>query len=81
MVIVLLMYSIPFIAYFGVASFTKPHDCFECFNRIPTLKYSIYQYTSYERNLMREERVGQGAVKRFNDMIKQAKIDSDKDYT
>jgi hypothetical protein len=45
---------LPYFVYFAIVMFMKPHDCFDCFNRIPVLRYSIFQFTVYERNINRE---------------------------
>ncbi len=28
--------------------FKRPEDCFDCFNRVPSVKYSTVQYPQYE---------------------------------
>lgn len=45
---------LPYIVYFTIVTFMEPHDCFDCFNRIPVLRYSIFQFTIQERNSLRE---------------------------
>lgn len=61
---------IPCIFYYAFRSLRMSCDCFECFNRIPHLRYSIYQYTAYERNIQKEERYfGMGAVNAYNNLI------------
>ena len=59
--------TLPFAVYYTYYSLADTHDCFECFNRIPHLRYSIYQYTLQERNNNYELKVGKGAVKLFKD--------------
>lgn len=67
---------LPYIVYFAIVTFMEPHDCFDCFNRIPVLRYSIFQFTIYERNINREQKMGLGYVKMYKSMIKQAEESS-----
>ena len=53
-------------------TFTRPHDCFQCFNRLPNKRYSIHQYTAEERNSHYAFHFGQGAVERFDELIREA---------
>lgn len=66
----------PYIVYFAIVTFMEPHDCFDCFNRIPVLRYSIFQFTIYERNVNRELQFGLGYVKMYNSMIRRAEESS-----
>ena len=65
-------------------SLMTPHDCFACFNRLPNNRYSIFQYTTEERNRFREHQFGQGAVDRFEKMLRKeqskrwAKVEDDR---
>lgn len=61
--------AIPFALYFAWMSFFAPHDCFECFNRLSTKRYSIFQYMQQERALQRDRQYGQGAIDRFNELL------------
>ena len=61
----------PFILYFAILTFQEPHDCFECFNRLPYKRYSIFQYTKLERNHNLENRYGKGAITRFEELVRQ----------
>jgi hypothetical protein len=67
---------LPYIVYFAIVTFMEPHDCFDCFNRIPVLRYSIFQFTIYERNINRELQFGLGYVKMYNSMIRRAEEES-----
>ena len=67
---------LPYIVYFAIVTVMEPHDCFDCFNRIPVLRYSIFQFTIYERNFNRELQFGRGYVEMYNKMIKRAEESS-----
>ena len=66
------VYCVPFTVYLAFMTFTRPHDCFQCFNRLPNKRYSIHQYTAEERNSHYEHQFGQGAVERFDELIREA---------
>ena len=53
-------------------TYRKPHDCFECFNRLSGVRYSSFQYTKYESNKNLEQRYGQGAVRIYEQLYQQA---------
>ena len=53
----------PYIIFLTTNTYMRPHDCFDCYNRLPGVRYSIFQYTTYERNKNIELRYGMGAVK------------------
>ena len=63
--------------YFSIISYWEPHDCFDCFNRIPSSRYSIFQYTLAERNVFREKQIGLGFVQSYNEALKEAIQNSD----
>lgn len=65
-----LMY--PFVLYFSFLTFFTPHDCFACFNRLPNKRYSIHQFTQEERQRLRDNTFGEGAIKRFEEMVENA---------
>ena len=56
---------------------TEPHDCFECFNRLPGVRYSSFQYSKYERNKILESRYGRGAVLIYEKLVKEAQKEVD----
>ena len=41
---------LPYFFFFLYLSLIEPHDCYECFNRLPSSRYSIFQYTKQELN-------------------------------
>jgi hypothetical protein len=57
--------------YFLTVTFSTPHDCFECFNRLPNKRYSIYQFTQDERNRQRDRQYGKGAIERFESLLRE----------
>jgi hypothetical protein len=63
---------VPLIVYFLGKTFCPTHDCYECYNRLPGVRYSIFQFNRLEKNLIFEKRQGKGAVKIYNNLIKQA---------
>jgi hypothetical protein len=56
-----------------------PHDCFECFNRLPGVRYSSFQFTAYERNKQLEQRYGKGAVRIYENLVAQAQKEVDRE--
>lgn len=62
---------LPYVVYFFIITVMEPHDCFDCFNRIPVLRYSIFQYTLQERNNLRELQIGKGFVERYSAMLRE----------
>lgn len=62
----------PILSYYIYLVFTPGHDCFECFNRLPNTRYSIFQLSRYEANRRREEVDGEGAVRNYKQLIAQA---------
>ena len=70
MLVIQFVMILPCIFYYAFRSLRMSCDCFVCFNRIPHLRYSIYQYNAYERNIQKEERYfGMGAVNAYNNLI------------
>lgn len=60
------IFLLPHVAFLTFRQVSEVNDCFECFNRIPPGKYSIYQYTLEERRHMKEQRqLGEGAIRNF----------------
>ena len=64
---------LPYVVYLGHCQMHPPHDCFECFNRLPgNIKYSIYQYTRVERDNIKHQRtLGKGAIQEFERLYRQ----------
>ena len=62
----------PFLVFLVVNSYQTPHDCFTCFNRLPSKRYSSYQYTQEESNHNLEQKFGLGAVKKYEELIRLA---------
>lgn len=73
----ILMFS-PYAVYFAHQTFVTPHDCFVCFNRLQNRRYSIYQFTQEEKNVMRDRQYGQGAIKRFENLLEEEKQEVDR---
>lgn len=69
----------PFFIFLLINTCWEPHDCFECFNRLPGVRYSIFQYSAYERNRNLEERYGRGAVKIYEDLVREAQKEVDRE--
>lgn len=70
----------PFIAYLLTNTFFhEPHDCFECYNRLPGVRYSSFQYSAYERNRNLEARYGNGAVKIYENLVIEAQKEVDRE--
>ena len=70
----------PFFVFFMTNTWgQEPHDCFECYNRLPGVRYSSFQYSAYERNRNLESRYGKGAVKIYEDLVRQAQQEVDRE--
>lgn len=67
----------PFFVFLAFNSFSQSHDCFECFNRLPGVRYSSFQYTLEERNHNLEIRQGRGAVRNFENLLKDAEAEAE----
>jgi hypothetical protein len=67
-----LLFLSPFFIFLATNTWQKPHDCFECYNRLPNVRYSSWQYSAFERNQLLESRYGRGAVRIYEDLIRQA---------
>lgn len=53
-------------------TYETPHDCFTCFDRLCSARYSSFQYNSEERNRNLENKFGAGAVKNYENLIIEA---------
>ena len=53
----------PYLIFLAVNTMYLPHDCFKCFGKDPTRKFSIYQYTSKEQKALEQAKRGKGALK------------------
>jgi hypothetical protein len=61
---------LPLVIFYAFRQFFQTCNCFNCFNRIPHLRYSIYQYSNREKNqLIMQRQIGMGAVKALDDLI------------
>ena len=60
---------LPYFFFFLYLSLFHPHDCYECFNRLPGSRYSIYQYTKQELNAQYRKKMGEYVAKTFEEMI------------
>lgn len=60
---------LPYFFFFLYLSLMRPHDCFECFNRLPGTRYSIFQYTKQELNALYRYKMGEEVAKRFEEDI------------
>ncbi|MFO0118125.1 MAG: hypothetical protein ACK521_11115 [bacterium] len=60
----------PLFIFYAFRQTTHSCDCFNCFNRIPHLRYSIYQYTKREKNeFIMQRQIGMGAVKALDELV------------
>ena len=69
----------PLIIFLTFNTFEPPHDCFQCFNRLGSVRYSIFQYTLQERNRILEAKFGLGAVKTYENLIIEAQKEVDRE--
>ena len=67
----------PIIVFLAFNTFETPHDCFECYNRLPGVRYSSFQYSAYERNQNLESRYGIGAVRMHENLMREAQKEVD----
>jgi len=70
----------PFMVFLIFDSVEMPHDCFECFNRLPGVRYSTFKYTLQERNRNLEAKFGAGAVKIYENLIIEAQKEVDREW-
>ena len=69
----------PFYVFLLTNLIWEPHDCFECYNRLPGVRYSSFQYNAFERNRNIELRYGKGAVRIYEDLVRQAQKEVEKE--
>ena len=69
----------PLIFFLAFNTFQMPHDCFECFNRLGSVRYSTFQYTLREKNENLEAKFGLGAVKTHENLIIEAQKEVDRE--
>lgn len=62
-------FMLPIIAYLAFITCRPPHDCFKCFNRHPNLRYSIFQFDRFERQLQHEQKVGKRVANYLDNLI------------
>jgi hypothetical protein len=49
-----------------------PHDCYDCFNRVPQISYSNFQYTEQQHKQLKLERfLGKGVEKYEQQLMKE----------
>jgi hypothetical protein len=69
----------PVIVFLAFNTYEPPHDCFACFNRLGSVRYSTFQYTLNERNQFLEAKFGYGAVKAYENLIIKAQKEVDRE--
>ena len=67
----------PIMVFLAFNSYYAPHDCFNCYNRLPGVRYSSFQYSAYERNQNLESRYGIGAVRMHENLMREAQKEVD----
>jgi len=67
----------PIVVFLIFNTYETPHDCFECFNRLGSVRYSSFQFTQDERNRNLEVKFGPGAVKIYENLIIEAQKEVD----
>lgn len=64
-----LLFQVPYFCYFAYVTCSKPHDCFTELNRIPHLRYSIFQFNKAELKNIEREKVGKEAYDFLDKLI------------